>query len=456
MAMTPILVANYADFEDLLMAIVQFAAPGYLIGMLLYVALSAGLVRFAGLWLRPGSHSWHGMAAWAAWITHTTMMQLRTTLFPVYASLLTPAWLRLFGARIGRYVEASTVVPLPSLLTVHDAAFLADDVSLSPFALSRGAIRIGASSVGERAFVGNSGIVEAGVHVPENSLVGVLGTAPHDMAPGSSWLGRPAISLPRKQDIHVDDALTFRPPARLVVLRGLVELCRLVPLVIGGVMTTLIATGYLWVLDRFGYWQAILAGPAMLLAAGFLSLFLTTAAKWLLTPRITPGMHRPLWSSFVWRNELADTFIQSLALPWMITPFYGTPLLVWWMRTLGADIGHGVWLDSHHLPEAELCRIGDGASVNRRAVLQTHLFHDRIMRLDTVVLEAGATLGPRSIALPATTIGAGTTIAPSSLVMRGENLPPGTRWMGNPVRPWAEPKKVESSESSEASDWEKV
>ncbi|KAG5991079.1 putative NRPS-like protein biosynthetic cluster [Claviceps pusilla] len=454
LALTPLLVRNYDDLNKLVMTIIEVSIPGFLLGMMLYIAISVFFVRLASLWLRPGSYSWHGMSAWAAWITHGTMMQLRTILFPFYASLMTPMWLRLFGARIGKYVEASTVVAIPSLLTVHDAAFLADDVCTSPFELCRGSIRVGASSVGEKAFVGNSGIVEAGVHVPEGSLVGVLGTAPHDMEAGSSWLGRPAISLPRKQDIQVDDSLTFKPPFRLVLFRGVIELCRLTPLMIGGLMTTLIATAYLWTLNRFGFWQVILAGPAMLFTAGFLSLFITTAVKWLLTPRITPGMHRPLWSSFVWRNELADTFIQSLALPWMINTFYGTPLLVWWMRTLGAKIGHGVWLDSHHLPEAELCEIGDGATVNRRAVLQTHLFHDRIMRLDKVVLEAGATLGPRSIALPATTIGAGTTIAPSSLVMRGENLPPGTRWMGNPVRPWVEAKKVESSESSEASDWE--
>lgn len=454
LALTPILVRDYSDFHNLVITIIKFSAPGIVLGIFLYVATSVMFVRLASIFLRPGSYSWHSTAAWAAWITHGTMTQVRATMFPVFASLITPTWLRLFGARIGKYVEASTIIAIPSLLTVEDGAFLADDVVLSPFELCRGFIRVGPSSVGEKAFVGNSGIVDPGVHVPERSLVGVLGTAPHDMEAGSSWLGRPAISLPRKQDIQVDDSLTFKPPTRLVIFRGLIELCRLTPLLISGMLATGIATGYLWILNTFGYWQAILAGPAMMFSAGFFALFLTTAVKWILTPRITAGMHRPLWSSFVWRNELADTFIQSLAVPWMIGNFYGTPLLVWWMRTLGAKIGHGVWLDSHHLPEAELCEIGDGASVNRRAVLQTHLFHDRIMRLDKVVLEAGATLGPRSIALPATTIGAGTTIAPSSLVMRGENLPAGTRWMGNPVRPWVEAKKLESSESSEGSDWE--
>lgn len=115
------------------------------------------------------------------------------------------------------------------------------------------------------------------------------------------------------------------------------------------------------------------------------------------------------------------------------------------MRSLGAKIGRGVWLESHLLPEADLCQLDDGATINRRCVMQTHLFHDRVMRLDRVHLEKGATLGPYSNALPGTTIGSGTTIAPTSLVMRGEHIPAGTRWIGNPVRLWD--KKQDDSSS---------
>ncbi len=43
--------------------------------------------------------------------------------------------------------------------------------------------------------------------------------------------------------------------------------------------------------------------------------------------------------------------------------------------------------------------------------------------MDTVVLEAGATLGPHCVALPAARIGAGATVGPASLVMRGDEVP---------------------------------
>ncbi len=70
-------------------------------------------------------------------------------------------------------------------------------------------------------------------------------------------------------------------------------------------------------------------------------------------------------------------------------------------------------------------------------MVQTHLFHDRVMSLDTVELEDGSTLGPHGVVLPAASIGRDATVGPASLVMRGEHVPDGSRWAGNPIAPWA-------------------
>lgn len=109
----------------------------------------------------------------------------------------------------------------------------------------------------------------------------------------------------------------------------------------------------------------------------------TTGAKWILVGRFRPS-ECPLWSPFVWRNELFDTFVEVLAVPWAMGAHLGTPVLNWWLRSLGARIGRGVWCETYWLPETDLIRLDDGVSVNRGCVLQTHLFHDRVMRMDTV------------------------------------------------------------------------
>ncbi|MCK7621691.1 amino acid adenylation domain-containing protein [Streptomyces sp. RS10V-4] len=395
------------------------------------ILVTAAAVRILGRGITPGLHPATGGVAWRAWLVTRLLDGARGSLFPLYASLATPHWLRLLGARVGKHAEISTVLPLPSLLHVEDGAFLADDTLVAPYELRGGWLRLGTVRIGRRAFVGNSGIVDPGHDVPDHSLVGVLSNAPAHGEPGQSWLGRPAMPLPRVA-AEADPARTFAPPRRLVAARAAVELCRILPLICGvalaeGVLLTeqdAFATG--------GLGLAALVGAPLLLAAGLTALLTTTLAKWLLVGRFTTGEH-PLWSAFVWRNELYDTFVESLAVPWMAGAFTGTPVLNWWLRTLGAKIGRGVWLESYWLPETDLVSLGDGVSVNRGCVLQTHLFHDRIMRLDAVRMAEGASLGPHGIVLPGTDVGARASIAPSSLVMRGETVPAHTRWGGNPI-----------------------
>ncbi|HEX4721396.1 MAG TPA: Pls/PosA family non-ribosomal peptide synthetase, partial [Pseudonocardiaceae bacterium] len=391
-------------------------------------------VRLLGAGLRAGYHPVHGAMAWRAWTTARLMGMARSTLFPLYASLFTPVWLRALGMRVGRRVEASTVLALPSMTTVGDGAFLADDTMVGSYELGGGWLRIAAARIGKRAFLGNSGMTAPGRAVPKRGLVGVLSSTPKGAKAGSSWLGMPPIKLPRAAD-DADTSRTFDPPRSLVVARALVELCRIVPVMCAVALAVATLAGFAALANRFGYAVAVLGGGPLLLAAGIVAGVVAIVAKWLLVGRFRVTEH-PLWCSFVWRDELADTFIEVLAVPWLVGWIGGTPLMNVWLRGLGARIGRGAWCESYWLPESDLIDIGAGATVNRGCVVQTHLFHDRIMRMDTVELGAGATLGPHCIALPGVRIGERTTIGPASLVMRGEDVPADTRWLGNPITAW--------------------
>ncbi|WP_442907089.1 Pls/PosA family non-ribosomal peptide synthetase [Kitasatospora sp. NBC_01250] len=405
--------------------------PATLAYGLCYALLVLAAVRLLSLGLSTGHHPLHGRVGWQAWTVSQLMDLARETLFPLYAGLATPVWLRLLGMKVGRRAEVSTVLALPSLTTVGDGAFLADDTLIAPYELGGGWLRIGRAEIGRRAFLGNSGMTAPGRAVPDRGLVGVLSATPKKAKKGSSYLGMPPVKLPRAADTG-DQSLTYDPPARLLWARGLVELCRLVPVLCSaalGVLTAaaLCALGSPWLI-------ALLCG-LVLLAAGALACLVSLAAKWLLVGRFRAVEH-PLWSSFVWRNELADTFTEVLAVPWLIGAVPGTPVMTLWLRGLGARIGAGVWCESYWLPEADLVTLGEGVSINRGCVLQTHLFHDRIMRMDTVVLRAGATLGPGGIVLPGSTVGARSTLGPASLVMRAESVPADSRWLGNPIEAW--------------------
>ncbi|MFF5447207.1 Pls/PosA family non-ribosomal peptide synthetase [Streptomyces sp. NPDC012888] len=410
--------------------------PGALAYGCAYALLLAASVRLLGIGLRTGTYPTHSRVAWQAWAVTQLMDLSRGTLFPLYAGLITPVWLRLLGMKVGRGAEVSTVLALPTLTTVGDGAFLADDTLAAPCELGGGWVRIGHSVIGRRAFLGNSGMTAPGRAVPDDGLVGVLSATPKKAKKGSSYLGLPPVRLPRSA-ARADRSRTYDPPARLRWARGAVESCRLVPVFCSAALAVTTAAALCAAAGPGGpglAGAALLSG-VLLLAAGTVACAVAVAAKWLLVGRHRVGEH-PLWSGFVWRNELADTFVEVLAVPWLAGAVPGTPLLVLWLRGLGARIGRGVWCETYWLPETDLVTLGDAVSVNRGSVLQTHLFHDRILRTDTVILSEGATLGPGGIVLPGSTVGARSTLGPASLVMAGESVPADSRWLGNPIEAW--------------------
>jgi non-ribosomal peptide synthetase-like protein len=404
------------------------AAVAYFVA---YALLVLAAVRVLSIGVRAGFHPVRGRVAWQAWTTERLMGMARMALFPMYASLFTPVWLRLLGAKIGRGTELSTVLALPAMTTVDDGAFLADDTMVATYELSHGWLRIAPARIGKQAFLGNSGIAAPGRSVPKRGLIGVLSSAPRKAKKGSSWLGAPPMPLRRTVEA-ADASRTYDPPLRLKLARAAFELCRLIPVMCAGVLAVLVLAALALTWRTAGGWAAALAAGPVLLAAAVVAALTATAAKWLLVGRFRVTEHA-LWTAFVWRNELADTFVEVLGAPWLFRFATGTPLLTMWLRTLGAKIGRGAWLETFWLPEYDLVRLGAGATVNRGCVVQTHLFHDRIMSMDEVTLGAGATLGPHGIVLPGASIGARSTVGPGSLVTRGDAVPEDSQWLGNPI-----------------------
>ena len=391
-------------------------------------------VRVLSLWMPEGYHPVRSRVGWQLWATERLMDAARNYLFPIYASLLTPWWLRVLGAKVGRGTEISTALLIPKFTVVEDGAFLADDTMVASYELGGGWIHVAKATVGKRAFLGNSGITQPGRRVPDDGLVAVLSATPHKAKAGSSWLGSPPVRL-RRKPTAADVLRTFHPSLRLKILRALVETCRLIPMMVTFAIGVAVLFALQWLAVEVGWVWTALASGVVLLAAGALAGGIAVIAKWLVVGRIRAIEH-PLWSSFVWRNEVSDTFVETVAAPWFARAASGTPVMNLWLRALGAKIGRGVWCETYWLPEADLVTLEKGATVNRGCVVQTHLFHDRIMRMDTVVLEEGSTLGTHCVALPAARIGAGATVGPASLVMRGDEVPPSTRWQGNPIAPW--------------------
>ena len=409
-----------------------FAPVGGLVSFGCGLGLTWVAVRVASIGIQPGVFPVRSVHGWALWTVTRLMDDARTRYFPIYAGLATPVWLRSLGATIGERAEVSTAVLVPKLTEVRSGAFLADDTMVGTYELGDGWIRTERTVVGKRSFVGNSGMVAPGRKLAKQSLVAVLSASPKKSKAGSNWWGSPPERM-RRVEVEAAGEATYAPSRALMRKRGLVETLRLLAPMAQAVLVAVFAAAVVTLLERFGLWTYLLGGLVWM-AVGALAVGSAVVAKWVLVGRQRAGEH-PLYSWYVWLNELQDQFVEVVAAPWFFNHAAGSGEMNLALRALGVRVGRGAWVESYWFPETDLCQVGRGASVGPGTVVQTHLFQDRVMSLDTVAIQDSATLAAHSVSLPGSVIGAGATVGPGSLVMRGDEVPAMTVWQGNPVEP---------------------
>ncbi len=356
----------------------------------------------------------------------------------LFGTLYTPHWLRRLGAHIGRNTEIATIANIdPDLLSLGEGSFVADMGSVGAAIYANGHVAFRPTSVGDRAFVGNAAFVPCGSSMGDDSLIGVMSIPPTaGMPAGTSWLGSPAIFLPKREIYEeFDESTTFAPPRWKVVLRYIVEFVRIT---LPGTLLGLSTFGTLMVVSFLAAetpaWLTVAATPLVALGFSVLTVLVVAGMKWLLLGRYRPRVEA-LWSGFVRRTEFMTGIYEATAVPVLLQTLTGTPMLAPMLRLFGVTVGRRVLLDTTYLTEFDLVHLGDDVAVGAHVSLQTHLFEDRVMKMGRVRLEEGSSMGVRGIVLYGATLGSHAELAPLSLVMKGEYIPPGTRWIGIPARP---------------------
>ena len=112
----------------------------------------------------------------------------------------------------------------------------------------------------------------------------------------------------------------------------------------------------------------------------------------------------------------------------------GTPYFAVYLRLLGCKIGKRVFMGTSLFSEFDLVHVGDDVALNPGAVIQNHLFEDRIMKASTLSIEDECSVGNMAVILYDTRMRQGSTVGPLSLLMKGEVLPERTTWLGIPTR----------------------
>jgi non-ribosomal peptide synthetase-like protein len=158
-------------------------------------------------------------------------------------------------------------------------------------------------------------------------------------------------------------------------------------------------------------WYLNLAG----LFYGIGTFLFVALLKWLLLGRYDKRS-QPMWTPFVWFSEGITNLYEGIAVPNFMRYLRGTPWLPVAFKLLGSRIGRGVYLNALCCP-------------------QTHLFEDRIMKVDHVRIGRYVTLGPRSAVLYSAEVGDNVRLGPLTLVMKGESIPANSHWQGCPATP---------------------
>jgi non-ribosomal peptide synthetase-like protein len=427
---------------DALETPLTFLAILPLVGALFILLLTMESVIFKWLLVgrvKPGKYPVHGSFYIRNWIVEKLLKLSLSYAGQLHATLHVAHWYRALGMKVGKMVELSTAVTAtPDLATLSDECTIADEVSLGSPHIERGWMHVSPVKLGRRAFIGNSGVVPAGREMGDGSLVGVLSIAPSaqdSKKPNATWFGSPPILFPKRETSAVfTEEKTYRPSRWLRLKRGTFELLRITIPPTGYIIVTVAMINF-----ALAAWEVIGLGATLALlplifAAGSIGvIFVAALLKWLVIGRYQPFV-RPLWSNFVWRLEFVNALYEFLSSPLILQALQGTPFLSWYLRLLGAKIGNMCYIDTTGFLEWDLIDIGDRTCIGEDAVMQTHLFEDRILKASDLKIGSDCSVGASSVVLYDTVMHDGSQLDSLSLLMKGETLQPGTHWKGIPAR----------------------
>ena len=416
-----------------------FSFPATVVLIVCTALLSAGIRWLVLPRLKAGRWPVHSRIYCGKWLVNQIQESSLAVMHGVYATVFAPFWYRLLGAKVGRDAEISTALGVvPDMLTLGDDTFVADAVLLGDEHIDGGWMAVRPTVVSRRSFIGNGAYIPDGTVLPEGVLIGVHTRAPANerMREGDTWLGTPPINLPAREQVSgYPEKLTFRPSSLRRLGRSLVEAFR-----IATPHAMVIAVGYTTLLNLMpiagaGHWtRTVFLLTVAGLFYGLGSFIFIAALKWLLIGRYQQRSV-PMWTPFVWLSEAVTNLYEGVAVPNFIRYLRGTPWLPLVMNLLGCRIGRGVYLDTTDMTEFDCVRIGDYSELNALTCPQTHLFEDRVMKIDRVEIGSRVYMGPRSAVLYGAVVEDNARLGALTLVMKGEHIRLGSSWQGCPAAP---------------------
>ena len=114
--------------------------------------------------------------------------------------------------------------------------------------------------------------------------------------------------------------------------------------------------------------------------------------------------------------------------------FTGSPLLLLYLRALGAKVGRGVVIFSTHVPICtDLLTIGEGTVIRKDASSTATEHTPASSRSDAITIGKNVVIGEATVIDIETSMGDGAQLGHASSLHSGQAVPDGERWHGSPA-----------------------
>jgi non-ribosomal peptide synthetase-like protein len=303
--------------------------------------------------------------------------------------------------------------------------------------MSSTSFKLSEARLGENNFLGNMIFYPAGGRTGDNVLLATKVLIPLDgpVRENVGLLGSPAFEIPRtvKRDQAFDelrDGPEFEARLRAknrhnLVTKGLFLLSRLGFSLIG---VFLFAAAINLQNSGFGPFGYALAGVLTVVLGAAYYLFIE---RWSLGFGRLEEKYVSIYEPYFWWHERHWKLGDNAA---VMALFNGTPFkgLVW--RLAGAKVGRQLFDDGCGMTERSLVIIGDHVTLGAQSTLQSHTMEDQTFKSGYITVGNDVTLGANSYTNYGAALGDAALLLADSFLMKGEQVPAGSVWGGNPAR----------------------
>jgi non-ribosomal peptide synthetase-like protein len=350
------------------------------------------------------------------------------------------------GANFGGNVKHES----PYLSSIGSGTMVADALSMMNAEFTTTTFRLSQTSIGAHNYLGNGIAYPPRSKTGDNCLLATKVMVPISgkVRENVGLLGSPAFEIPRSVDRdssfdHLRQGEEFR--RRLAAKNrhnfATILWCLFTRWFFIFMITVLTAIA--------GDFYASLGAAAIVLE--LVSAAVLGIAYWIVVERIVTRFNpvRPLFCSIyepaMWRHE---RYWKVPATP-HLTLFAGTPFINMILRRVGARIGRRVFNDGCAMTERSLVTVGDDCTLNETSWIQCHSQEDGTFKSDYSTLGSNVTLGTGTLVHYGVTIGDGAELTTDCFLMKGEQVPAGARWGGNPAHEISDRQLVAEALQSE-------